>query len=435
MKNSRHLTAPLALLLFCLGQTPARACAPDESASAPLYLSAESPVRQKAGIQLGEGPHSYRFVVRDPLHIDRPYRNNRYQVEIKGNATFPDGTRVYRGTTDAQGHTASFRFTQPVPVDQWFVQPLSGSGELGESFRLSASGDCRHDLVNYPYMLDGKLGPIFCGRALPGGTTVRYMLPLATSVQLYATLSTSECRALQGRVNPVMARATPAGRIAGLQQLRRDRQLAEHEELLQGKIDALIIRHGSLAQVKAMLKRNLAGTGESPKEQSEVYNSLGYDLLTQNQPRHQAYANDLLDKSISLEQNLYNIDSKGWALHLAGRHEEALRWMDRALSMYGTQCTESEQASYQETLAHHGMILWTLKQPTAALTDWAKADLASGSGGGWANFIPPWNNIRPLLEIRKAELQAEGVKDALCSEVKPEQEEEKPSSAAEKNGS
>jgi hypothetical protein len=423
MKNSRHLTAPLALLLFCLGQTPARACAPDEAASAPLYLAVESPVSRKAEHPIGQGPHSYRFVVRDPQHIDRPYRNNRYQVNIEGDATFPDGRRVYRGTTDAQGRTASFHFAQPVPVDQWFVQPLSGSGELGESFRLSASGDCRHDLINYPYMLDGKLGPIFCGRALPGGTTVRYMLPLATPVQLYAALSTSECRALQGRVNPVMARATPAARIAGLQQLRRDRRLAEHEELLLGKIDALIIRHGSLAQIKAMLKRNLAEADASPKEQSAVYNSLGYDLLAQDPPRHLAYANELLDRSVSLEQNLYNIDSKGWALHLAGRHAEALRWMDRALSMYGTQCTESEQASYQETLAHRGMILWTLKQPTAALTDWAKADMAS-SGGGWANYIPPWNNIRPLLEIRKAELQAEGVKDALCSEVKPEEEEE-----------
>ncbi|MFZ2269828.1 MAG: hypothetical protein WAV95_19820 [Azonexus sp.] len=417
MKNTHPLAGALALLAFCLGQTPAMACEPDESA-APLHLAAESPVRQKTGLQVGEGPHSYRFVVRDPQHIERPYRNGRYQIEIKGDANFPDGTRFYRGTTDGQGRTASFRFAQPLPVANWVVQPLSGQGELGESFRLT-SDSCQYDLSNYPYMINSELGPVFCGHALPGGLTIRYMMPLATSVQLDSSISASGCLALQRRVNPVMARANPASRIAGLQQLRRDRKLAEHEELLQAKIEAQVLRHGSLEQVKAMVKRKLAEAGEAPADQANVYNNVGYDLAEQNPPRHLAYANDLLDKSLSLEQTLFNIDSKAWALNQAGHYAEALDQVNRAIALYATQCTESEKNSYPEALAHRGMILWTMKQPGAALTDWAKADI-SNSGGGWANFIPPWKNIQPLIALRVAELQAAGFKETLCSEIKAE---------------
>lgn len=423
MKNTRyHLSCALALILCSLGQTPALACGDDTRASAPVYLSVESPVREKAGPQLGEGPHSYRFVVRNPQHIEKPYRNGRYQIEIKGDASFPDGTHFYRGTTDGRGRTASFRFAQAIPLANWVVQPLSGQGDFGESFRLT-TGNCSYDLSDYPYMINSELGPVFCGRALPGGLTIRYMTTQAGSVQIDSSISSAECQLLQRRVNPVMARSSATGRIAGLQQLRRDRRLAEHDELLLARIEAQVMRYGSLDQVKAMVKHKLAEAGDSPKAQADVYNNVGYDLAEQNPPRHLAYANELLDKSLSLDQTLFNIDSKGWALYQDGKYAEALPWINRALALYATQCTESEKNSYPEALAHRGMILWTLKQPTEALTDWAKADLAS-SGGGWANYIPSWKEIRPLIELRKAELQAAGFKERLCSEIKPDDREE-----------
>jgi hypothetical protein len=264
--------------------------------------------------------------------------------------------------------------------------------------------------------------------------TIRYMMPFATGVQIYHSQSDRECRALQRRVNPVMALSSPAQQITGLQRLLRDRRLKDHEELLQGKIDALLIRHGSLAQIKAHLKRKLAGVDQtSNKAQSDAYNELAYDLISQVPPHHLAYANELLDKSVSLDENPFNIDSKAWALHLMGRNAEALGWMNRTLPLYGTQCSALEKATYQEMLAHHGMILWTLKQPTEALTEWAKADIFS-TAGGWANYVPAWTSIEPLIKARTEELRAEGFVNTVCSEATPEETEAVPDEAATDSG-
>jgi hypothetical protein len=429
MKMS-HQRAALAFVSLGLISTTVHACERFAFEGPTIYLSAESPVRQPAGKAIGDGPHSYRFVVRDPQHIKRPYRNGRYQLELKGDARFPDGTQFYRGTTDSRGRTATFRFAQPLSLEEWFVQPLAGQGEFGETFHLSEEGSCGIGLVAFPYMINGNLGPIFCGETLPGGMTIRYMMPFATGVQVYHSQSTRECKALQRRVNPVMARPTPAQRISGLQQLLRDRRLSEHEDMLQGKIDALLIRHGSLAQIKADHKHKLADVDEtSSQAQSAVYNELAYSLIDQKPPRHLAYANDLLDKSLSLDKNPFNMDSKAWALHLMGRDDEALGWMNRVLPLFGTQCSAAEKASYQESLAHRGMILWSLKQVTEALTDWAKADIYS-TAGGWANYIPSWPSIGPLIKVRTEELRGEGFVNTICSEARPEEAETAPEETA-----
>jgi hypothetical protein len=424
----------VALVSFGLIAASAHACEHFAAEGPTIYLAAESPVRQPAGKAIGDGPHSYRFVVRDPQHIHRPYRNGRYQLELKGDASFPDGTQFYRGTTDSRGRTATFRFAQPLSLEDWFVQPLAGQGEYGETFHLSEEGSCGIGLVAFPYMINGDLGPVFCGETLPGGMTIRYMMPFATGVQVYHSQSTRECRALQRRVNPVMARPAPAQRISGLQQLLRDRRLSEYEDMLQGKIDALLIRHGTLAQIKAHLKRKLAEADTtSSKAQSDAYNNLAYDLIAQVPPRHLAYANELLDKSTSLDQNLFNMDSKAWALHLLGRDNEALDWMDRVQPLYGTQCSDTEKASYQEMLAHRGMILWTLKQPMEALTAWAKADIFS-TAGGWANYVPTWTSIGPLIKARAEALRGEGFVNTVCSEAKPEASEAVQEEAAKGSG-
>jgi len=427
--KTTHRRVALALILSGLIQASASACDNGATSSPAIHLAAESPVLQRSGPQLGAGPHSYRFVVRDPLHTGRPYRNGRYQIELKGEATFPDGTHFYRGKTDGRGRTATFRFSQPVAIEDWFVQPLAGQGNFGETFHVSSEGECSQDVVNYSYMLNGDLGPIFCGNTLPGGITIRYMMPMVTGVQIYYSQMASECLALQRRINPVMARRAPAQQIAGLQQLLRDKRLSEHEEMLQGKIKALTIRYGSLAQVEAHLKRKLAGVDNTSKAQSEVYNEVAYDLISQAPPRFPAYANALLDKSVSLDENIFNMDSKAWALHLLGRDQEALGWLNRALPQYGTQCSAIENASYQETLAHRGMVLWALKQPTEALTDWSKANLLSRAGG-WSNFIPDWKSIEPLIATRTADLQAEGFVNTVCSEATPEVAETAPEEAA-----
>lgn len=430
MKTLPRCCAGLALTLLALIQTSAHACDNDAPDSLATYLAVESPVRQPAAPQLGNGPHSYRFVVRNPQRIDRPYRHGRYQLELKGEATFPDGTHFYDGTTDSRGRTATFRFAQPVAIESWFVQPVAGRGQFGESFHLSTAGSCNNDLTDFPYMINGDLGPIFCGHTLPGGMTIRYMVPFAMGLQLYHSQTTQECQALQRRINPVMAKHSPAQQISGLQQLLGDHRLKEHKNLLQGKINALLVRYGSLALIKAHHKRKLAGIDKtSSKALSEVYNGLAYDLIAHKPPRHPTYANELLDQSLSLDQNLFNMDSKAWALHLMGRDDEALYWMNRALPQYGTQCSAAEKATYQEALAHRGMILWTLKQPAEALTDWAKASIYS-KAGGWVNYTPGWTNIESLVEAHAEALRAEGFVNTVCSETKPEEAEAVPEEAS-----
>lgn len=418
-RTRQYISHILALFLLALSQAPAHSCTTEEPTPA-IHLSAESPVRQNSGAQVGQGAHSYRFVVRDPQHIKRPYRHGRYQISLKGSAVFPDGTHFYRGTTDSRGRTAVFRFAEAVPLAEWFVLPLVGHGELGETFRLGDDNGCNHEfMVNYPYLLDIESGPVFCGHTLPGGYTPRFMSDKVESLKVYSATLDNDCRRLAKRINPIMAHSVASQRIAGLEHLRHDRQLARHKELLQTKIDTQVFRYGTLKQLKAQVERRLA-KADGAKAQSDIYNDTGYNLLVQEPPRHRAYANELLDKSLSLDENLFNLDSKAWALHLAGQDAAALELLNRSMALYGAACTASERSSYPEALAHHGMVLWSLGQRTEALDDWAQADLFT-TGGGWTNYIPDWKNIGPLITPRVAQMRADGFVAKACSET-PTQE-------------
>ena len=124
-----------------------------------------------------------------------------------------------------------------------------------------------------------------------------------------------------------------------------------------------------------------------------------------------------------MEENSFNMDSKAWGLHLLGRDEEALTWMNRSLAQYGTTCSEAESDSYPEALAHRGMILWTLKRRSEALDDWTLAYMAT-TAGGWANFAPSWERIAPLISARRAQLEADGVTVTACRIKAPERQAE-----------
>lgn len=402
---------PALALLLSLGTAQAKNCGDDIPRTS--YLAVESPAPASSAV-IGSGPHSYRFIVRNPQDNERPYRRGRYQIELKGDFTFPDGTRFYRGVTDASGHTASFRFEQEIPAANWFVQPLVGSGNLGESFHLS-SEDCTENLDNRAYMLDAVTGSLFCGRTLPDGYTARHMSTTPVRLQLHSSVWPEECKKLASRVNPLMSRPA-AQKIRGLEGLLKDARLKKHAELLQAKLDAVIIENGSLAQVKALVKRRqteLEKEDGTPRQQSSLLNNMAYRLIDQSPPRHPAYANELLDASLALHENGANIDSKAWALHLLGRDEEALRWAERSVASYGKTCSAGEQANFVEALAHRGMIHWSLKHRIEALNDWARADAAT-TAGGWTNIIPEWKSIKPLIKTRAENLREEGFVETVC---------------------
>lgn len=407
---TRHLVPALALLLT-LGTAQAKNCGDDLSRTS--YLAVESPA--SAGpAAIGSGPHSYRFIVRSPQDNEQPYRRGRYQIELKGAQRFPDGTRFYRGVTDARGRTANFRFEEEIPAADWFVQPLVGTGNLGESFHLS-SDDCTENLDNRAYMLDTVGGPVFCGRTLPEGYTARHMSPTPVRLQLHSSVWPEQCKNLASRVNPLMSRPA-AQKIHGLEGLLKDARLKKHAELLQAKLDAVIIESGSLAQVKTLVKRRqteLEKEDGTPRQQSSLLNNMAYQLIDQSPPRHPAYANTMLDASLALHEDGANTDSKAWALHLLGRDEEALRWAERSVASYGKTCSAGEQANFVEALAHRGMIHWSLKHRIEALNDWARADAAT-TAGGWTNIIPEWKSIKPLIKTRAENLREEGFVETVC---------------------
>ncbi len=410
VKKIHHIASALALLV-ALGSAQAQNCPDDYPRTS--YLSVETPAPASPAT-IGQGPHSYRFVVRNPQDNERPYRHGRYQIELKGDQRFPDGTRFYRGVTDARGRTARFGFAREIPAAEWFVQPLVGTGELGESFHLT-SDDCTQNLDNRPYMLDAISGPLYCGRTLPGGYTARHMAMVPVRLQLHSSVWPEQCKKLASRVNPLMSR-TPAEKIPGLESLLKDARLKNHFELLQGKLDAVIIESGSLAQVKALVNRRLAeleNEDGTPRQRSSLLNNMAYQLIDQSPPRYPTYADELLDASLALDENGANIDSKAWALHLLGRDEEALPWANRSVASYGKQCSAGERANFVEALAHRGMILWSLKQRIEALNDWARADAAT-SAGGWTNIIPEWKRIKPLIKTRADNLRAEGFVETVC---------------------
>ena len=403
----------LHVLLLLLATSQAWAdCPPSDLTS---HLAIESPVAQKSGPQVGHGEYSYRFVVRNPQDTMRPYRHGRYQIELKGTHIFPDGTHFYRGTTDALGRTATFHFSAEVLPEHWFVQPLVGQGELGESYHLT-SDDCTERLDNRPYMLDAITGSLYCGRTLPDGYTARHMTTSPVHLQLHSSIWPEECNKLASRVNPVMALSSAPQKIKGLEQLLQDSRLKRYTELLQGKLDAVIIQNGSVEKVKALVKRRQAELnkdGGTPRQQSSLLNNMAYQLIDQSPPRHPAYADELLDASLALDENGANMDSKAWALHLLGRDEEALPWANRSVATYGKQCSAGTRANFVEALSHRGMILWSLKQRIEALNDWARADAAT-SAGGWTNAIPDWKRIKPLIKARAENLRQEGFVETVC---------------------
>lgn len=410
-----YLLLPLTLLL--LSHTANADCESSPPGDSPLYLSAESPVRHASGPVIGQGQYSYRFVVREPRGSKRPYRHGRYQIFLSGDAIFPDGSQYFRGVTDQRGRTATFRFASELPLNTWFVEPLVGQGELSEGFRLSYGEACNQGRpVGHLYLVNMDGGPIFCGRTLPGGYTPRFMSQRAENLQIYNDFGEKACQRLLLQVNPIMANPLPKHRLGGLERLLRDRHLSKQaRELIQSKADALTLLHGSPQQLDKLLQRQLAEVDQdSPQAVSGVYNDVGYNLLVQGAADQRSRALAMLEKSVELDENLFNLDSLAWALHLDGRSLAAIDLMDRGLNRYGERCTEAERSSLPIALAHRGMARWALGEYQAALTDWAQADLMTTSGG-WTNFIPKWQQIKPLIKNRAAEMRTEGYQETRCT--------------------
>jgi hypothetical protein len=402
--------------MLLIGASYARPINDAQSDQSTRYLSVESPVLSPGKLVVGDGPYSYRFVVRSPRHIDRPHRLASYRIILLDDSQLNDGQEFYNGRTDTLGRTAVIKTRRPLPLKDWDVVPVEGGGKFGQSFALK-SNDKNEPIVDYPYLIDVLTGPLYCGRSLPGGVTARIESKQIATLKLYAGSDLTDCLKLQRLVNPIMVKSNYADRIRGLKRLLKNQRLEDNHKLLQLKLDAAILQGGSLAEVRKLSARELAVEQDATDEQrSHTLNGLAYNLLSRTPPRYPDYANALIDESLALNANLYNMDTKGWSLLLLHRYEEALIWFDQSLEKMTDSCTQDQRDAYPELLAHKGIALWSLNRQGEALVLWAQANELTADGS-WTVGLPAWPQIGPVIKATAKSLGTTAVQPPACRSI------------------
>ncbi|WP_158236036.1 lipopolysaccharide assembly protein LapB [Hydrogenovibrio sp. SC-1] len=108
-------------------------------------------------------------------------------------------------------------------------------------------------------------------------------------------------------------------------------------------------------QYEANLKQALAIDGDDV----EIMNALGYFYAEQK--REFVYAQQLLDKALTLAPNRYYIlDSRGWLAYQQGQYQEAEKFLSRALALQVD----------EEVLIHLIHVLWKLERQEEAKKLW-----------------------------------------------------------------
>lgn len=398
----RRRMGVLAIGLGLMGALQAQACCRrsaepghDQTYLALVPLSSRD-TPQRA---VGEGEHTYRFVVRDANHPERPWRRAPYQVSTREGVKWEGGPDAHQGVTDAKGRTALFRSKTPVAPEDWMVLPLLGQGPQGMTFRLVDHRD--QGVGDHPYLIDAEGGGIFCGRSLPGGHTARVLDRRETTMRLHTEFDDDACRQLAAALNPVMAERDPKRRIKQLQALLRQGWWRPSRERIEGKLMEALLAHGGEDEIRAAVSRWMAEPGVSRQALAERLNSVGYGLLEQQPPRLTSLAESLLAQGVALSPTPAILDSHAWALHTLGRHEAALVGLEQALDGFERSCTAEHEAMYQETLAHRAEVLAALGRDDAALDAWVRVHRLNPQAT-WAASLQRWSAVSAAVK-REAE--------------------------------
>lgn len=366
--NARRLMGAIAFTLAATCALQAQACCRRsvDQGYEQTYLERLAPsVQDKAIASVGEGEHTYRFVVRDARQPDRPWRRARYQVSTREGVKWEGGPDAHQGVTDAQGRTALYRSKTPVEPQDWMVLPLLGKGPQGMTFRLVDQDD--NGVADHPYLIDAEGGAIFCGRSLPGGHTARVLDRKPTTMRLYTSTDEGECRKLATALNPVMAQTDPQRQIKGLQGLLRQGWSPTSQERVRSKLMDVLLAHGSGSEIRALVSNWLSEPGISRKALADRLNSAGYGLVDQQPPRLPMLAESLLAQALTLDATPAILDSHAWALHALGRHDQALSELDAAIEGFHQRCEPDDEGMYQETLTHRAQVLAALGRSEEAL--------------------------------------------------------------------
>ena len=139
-----------------------------------------------------------------------------------------------------------------------------------------------------------------------------------------------------------------------------DRALEEHQD----NADLLYARAMLAEKVDRLdvLERDLRAILSQEPDNANAMNALGFTLADRTDRFDEAF--ELLARAIELKpDDYYIIDSMGWVLYRVGRHEEALEYLQRALSL----------SDDPEVAAHLGEVLWVMGRKSAAREVWDTA--------------------------------------------------------------
>lgn len=393
------------------------------------YLKQVAAQAEPGAKVIGRGANAWRFVVRHPERLNEPYRRASYYVKLPDGLRLDNGDFAVVGVTDAQGRTDIIRVQAESAPEDWVVLPAWGHGPGGRVFRYSSGHD--DGVPDMPYMLETDSGPIYCGTSLPTGHTA-YLQALQSQGVIHRNVADqANCQAFQKVLNSVLKAPNLELRLAGLRRLIVDVKWLEYQELLREKLRVIILREGSQTDIERYVQdRVYKEWGISKAEQASLLNGIAYELMTMNPPRLPTLTNQLIDQSLTLNANAYNIDTKGWALHLMGRYSEALEMYARALADFQTMCKPDKQLPYLETLAHQAETLWVVGRRDEAINLWA--DIARNAarddiGDSWRNSLKHWQDAKDDIQSRLQTLNDQGVPVVpSCAEMRDQQSERTP---------
>lgn len=373
---------------------------------------------------IGQGEHAWRFVVRHPERPNAPYRHAGYQVRLPEGMKLPNGDTAVIGTTDAQGRTDIIRVQADSAPTDWVVLPTWGQGPSGTVVvYTNGQGDGMPDI---PYVMEVDSGPVYCGISLPTGHSAYLLVPESHSILQRQMESHDNCQAFQKVLNPVIQMPGLNARLAGIRRLMRDPLWLDRQELLSDKLQAIILREGSQAEIERHVRETVDDEwGISKAEQATRLNSMAYALLTMRPPRLLPMAFQMIDRSVALDATPYNVDTKGWALHQLGRHAEALTMYAQALKAFQSLCQTDTQSHYLETMAHQAETLWAMGRRDEAVHQWA--DVARNAArnnlsDSWSEGLAHWPQAKSLIQARIEALNDQGATiSPNCGEIRDQQ--------------
>ena len=153
--------------------------------------------------------------------------------------------------------------------------------------------------------------------------------------------------------------------------LRTGKRLVEAKDMLDAAVDRypedteLIYARGLLAAQLDLLEiheRDMRKLLVKDPTNAHALNALGYTLADSTDRYEEAHT--LIEQALSIRpEDPFILDSMGWVLYRLGNHEDAVEYLERAL-------TKREDA---EIAAHLGEVLWVMGERERAKEVWQRA--------------------------------------------------------------